>query len=119
MPSCFPTPHTDADNSAIDLNAILYVNQKSSIFLRMNGDAMDGIGIYEGDILIVDRSVKPAHDRLVLAILDGENMIRRLHKRGSAIRLIPENGKYQVIDLVEGMELQILGVVTARIRSLV
>ena len=79
---------------------------------------MEGIGIYDGDTLVVDRSIRPGHNHVVFALLDGENMIRRLHKRGDTIRLISENGKYRQIELMEGMELQILGVVTVRIRNL-
>ena len=114
----FPVPHTDAANTTIDLNAQLLINPHSSFLFHMKGDSMEGIGIYEGDTLVVDRSIRPGHNHVVFALLDGENMIRRLHKRGDTIRLISENGKYRQIELMEGMELQILGVVTARIRNL-
>ena len=84
----------------------------------MSGDAMSGIGIYDGDTLIIDRSAKPAHDHIVLAVLDGEYMIRKLYKIGRTVRLIPESEHYRPIDLIEGMELQIFGIATARLRML-
>lgn len=80
---------------------------------------MSGIGIYDSDTLIVDRSVRPLHNHIVLAVLDGERLIRRLHKRGQTIQLLSENKMFRQIELMEGMELQILGVVTARIRKFI
>ena len=80
---------------------------------------MSGIGIYDSDTLIVDRSIRPLHNHIVLAVLDGERMIRRLYKRGRTIRLIPENKMFRQIEFVEGMELQVLGVLTARIRKFI
>lgn len=113
----FPVPHTDAANTTIDLNAQLLINPHSSFLFHMKGDSMEGIGIYEGDTLILDRSIRPRHNHVVLAVLDGENMVRRLYKQGQTIGLMPENEKFRPIKLAEGMELQIFGVVTARIRN--
>lgn len=83
----------------------------------MPDEGMTETGIYDGDTLILDRSVKPVHGHVVLAALDGAYMIRRLYKRGRIVRLIPENEGFAIIEMEEGMELQIWGVVTARIRN--
>lgn len=77
---------------------------------------MTGSGIFAGDILIIDRSVKPVHDHVVLAVLDGDHMIRRLYKRGREIRLVSDGLD---AELREGQELQIFGVVTVCIRQFV
>ena len=75
---------------------------------------MNGSGIFAGDILIVDRLVKSRHDHVVLAVLDGEYMIRRLYKRGREIRLLSD---CLDTELREGQELLIIGVVTVCIRK--
>lgn len=118
-PAGFPIPHTDSANTTIDLNAQLLVNPCSSYLFRVKGDSMAGIGIFEGDAIVVDRSVEPQHNHIVLAVVDGEYMVRRLYKRARTIRLVPENGKYRLLEMAEGHELVIWGVVTASIRKLV
>ena len=112
----FPIPHTDSANTMVDLNAQLLVNPHSSFLFRMKGDS---IGIYEGDTIVVDRSIDPQHNHIVLGVADREYMVRRLYKRGRTVRLIPENEKYRPLELTEGRELQIWGVVTASIRKLI
>lgn len=118
-PAGFPIPHTDSSNTLIDLNAQLLVNPCSSYLFRVKGDSMAGIGIYEGDAIVVDRSIEPHHDHIVLAVVDGEYMVRRLYRRGRTIRLMPENDRYRPLEMTEGRELVIWGVVTAGIRKLV
>lgn len=118
-PAGFPIPHTDSANTMVDLNAQLLVNPHSSFLFRMKGDSMAGIGIYEGDTIVVDRSIDPQHNHIVLGLADQEYLVRRLYKRGRTIRLIPENEQYRPLELVEGRELQIWGVVTACIRKLI
>lgn len=118
-PAGFPIPHTDSANTLIDLNAQLLVNPCSSYLFRVKGDSMEGIGIYEGDTIVVDRSIEPQHNHIVLAVVDGDYMVRRLYKRGRTIRLIPENEHVKPLDMMEGQELVIWGVVTVSIRKLV
>lgn len=81
----------------------------------MPDDSMADAGIFSGDVLIVDLLVKPLHDHIMLAILDGVHMIRQLYKRGREIRLV---SNCPDIELREGQELQIVGVVTVCIRQL-
>jgi DNA polymerase V len=64
----------------IDLNEQLIRNKPATFFMRVSGDAMIGAGIFNGDIVIVDRSVKPVSGKIVIAILNGEMLIRRLKK---------------------------------------
>lgn len=118
-PAGFPIPHTDSANMMIDLNAQLLVNPCSSYLFRVKGDSMEGIGIFEGDAIVVDRSIEPQHNHVVLAVVDQEYMVRRLYKRERTVRLVPENEKYHTLDMMEGRELVIWGVVTASIRKLI
>ena len=79
---------------------------------------MTDVGIFDSDILIIDKSIPPKHGLIVLASIDREITVKRLYKRGDAVRLLPANDAFKPVDLIEGQEMQVLGVVTARIRLL-
>jgi DNA polymerase V len=73
----------------IDLNEQLVKNKPSTYFFRMKGDAMRDAGIFDNDVLIVDRSLKLAEGKIIVAVLNGELLVRRFHKNFSAAFLIP------------------------------
>src|SRR4026207_1722756 len=81
----------DYAERGIDLNEQLIKNKPATFFFRMKGDAMKDAGIFDGDVLIVDRSVKPSSGKLIIAILNGELLVRRLHRNFSSAFLIAEN----------------------------
>src|ERR1700748_20894 len=83
----------------IDLNEQLVRNKPATFFMRVKGDAMIDAGIYDGDIVIVDRSIKAANGKIVIATLNGEMLIRRFEKTFNKIRLIPETSKLAAIDV--------------------
>ena len=97
----------------IDLNEQLIRNKPATFFMRVSGDAMTGAGIFSGDVVIVDRSVKAVNGKVVIATLNGEMLIRRLEKNFNKIRLVPETSKLSPIDIdLSGSEFSIWGVVT-------
>jgi DNA polymerase V len=97
----------------IDLNEQLVRNKPATFFMRVTGDAMTGAGIFNGDVVIVDRSVKAANGKVIIAILNGEMLIRRFEKNFNKIRLVPETPKLSPIDIdLSGSEFSIWGVVT-------
>lgn len=102
----------------IDLNEQLIRNKPATYFFRMKGDAMKDVGIYDKDILIVDRSVKNVNGRVVVAVLNGELMVRRFHKNFSSTFLIPENDRYKTINLSEFGEFSVWGVVIYAIHAI-
>src|SRR5579859_5969147 len=103
----------------IDLNKQLVRNKPATFFMRVNGDAMTGAGIFNGDVVIVDRSVKAASGKVVIANLNGEMLIRRLEKTLNKIRLVPETPRLSPIDVdISGAEFSIWGVVTYVIHAL-
>ena len=103
----------------VDLNEQLIRNKPATFFMRVSGDAMTGAGIFNGDIVIVDRSVKAASGKVVIATLNGEMLIRRLEKTFNKLRLVPETPKLAPIDVdISGAEFSIWGVVTYVIHSL-
>ena len=103
----------------IDLNEQLVRNKPATFFMRVSGDAMTGVGIFNGDVVIVDRSVKAANGKVIIATLNGEMLIRRFEKTFNKIRLVPETPKLSAIDVdISGSEFSIWGVVTYVIHSL-
>jgi DNA polymerase V len=96
----------------IDLNEQLIRNKPATYFMRVSGNSMINACIHDGDIVIVDRSVKPVSGKIVIAVVDGEMLIRRLEKTMNRVRLIPETPKLSPIEVSEFSDLVIWGVVT-------
>jgi DNA polymerase V len=96
----------------IDLNEQLVRNKPATFFFKMKGDAMKEAGIFDGDTLIVDRSVKLVNGKIIVAILNGELLVRRFHKNFSSAFLIAENERYKNINLAEFTNFSVWGVVT-------
>jgi DNA polymerase V len=95
----------DYAERGIDLNEQLIKNKPATFFFRMKGDAMEGVGIFNGDIIIV-------------AILNGELLVRRFHKNFSSAFLVPENSRLKPINLSEFSDFAVWGVVTYVIHAL-
>jgi len=115
----FTAAADDYMERGIDLNEELIRNKPATFFMRVTGDAMIGAGIFDGDTVIVDRSLKVVSGRVVIATLNGEMLIRRLEKNINKIRLVPETNKLSPIDVdPSGAEFSIWGVVTYVIHGL-
>ena len=114
----FPSPADDFIEAWLDLNEYLIEHKDATFFLRASGDSMTGAGIQEGNLLVVDRSLEARHGDIVIAVIDGELTIKRLDKRRGRIRLLAENPAYAPIELTDGQELTIWGVVTSVIQRI-
>jgi DNA polymerase V len=101
----------------IDLNEQLIHNKPATFFMRVSGNSMIGAGIHDGDIAIVDRSIKPNNGKIVIAVVNGDMLIRRLEITQNRIRLVPES-KLATIEVSSFTELKIWGVVTYVIHTL-
>ena len=112
----FPSPADDYVETALDLNAYLVRNPAATFMVKVSGDSMIGAGIADGDLLVVDRSEEAVHGRIVVAVLDGELAVKRLHIRHGVCLLVPENPKYKPLRIGSGQELQIWGVVTGVVK---
>lgn len=102
----------------IDLNEQLIRNKPATFFMRVSGSSMINAGIFDDDIVIVDRSIKPANGKIVIAVIDGEMLIRRYERTINKLRLIPETPKLATVEVSEFMDFKIWGVVICVIRSL-
>ena len=99
----------------IDLNEQLIMNKPATFFFKMNGEAMTGGGIQRGDVLIVDRSIKATNGKIIVAVVDGEMVVRRYSQTMNKVLLLPENEKFKAIEVGEFMAYQCWGVVTCTI----
>lgn len=103
----------------IDLNEQLIHNKPATFFMRVRGDAMTGAGIFDGDIVLVDRSLKAVSGKVIIAVLNGEMLIRRMEKTFNKLRLIPETNKLAAIDVDAAYDnFEVWGVVTYVIHTL-
>jgi DNA polymerase V len=115
----FPSPAEQYVEAPLDLNQLLVKRPAATFFLRVSGTSMIDAGIFDGDILVVDRSIEAKDGMIVVACVDGEFTVKVLHNQGENITLEPANKSYQSITFKEGMELRIFGVVTSVIHRLI
>lgn len=114
----FPSPAEDYADRRLDINEYLVRNPVSTFFFSVQGDSMQGAEIFNGDILVVDRSIAPSHGHIVVAFLNGERLVKRLYRRGGRVALVAENAAYPPIELHEGAELVIWGVVVGKFKRI-
>jgi DNA polymerase V len=115
----FGSPTDDYMDRGIDLNAQLIKNKPATFFMRVQGNSMINACIHEGDIVIVDRSVKPQSGNIIIAVLDGEMLIRRYERTLNKVRLIPETPKLAAMEISEYSDFSIWGVVTYVIKQFI
>lgn len=115
--SGFGAAADDYMERGIDLNEQLIRNKPATFFMRVSGNSMVNAGIFDGDIVIVDKSVKPQNGKIVIAVIDGEMLIRRYEKTLNRLRLVPETAGLAAIEVGEFMDFKIWGVVMYIIRS--
>jgi len=107
----FPSPADDYAEETLDVGAYLVKNPTATFFVRVRGDSMIEASIHPNDILVVDRSLPAKHNSIVIAVLNGEFTVKRLHLRGRECQLLPENSAYAPIPIVEGDQFSVWGVV--------
>lgn len=114
----FPSPADDHIEDRLDLNELLIQNKTATFFVRVEGHSMKNAGITHGDILIVDRSITPSNHSVVIAVINGEFTVKKLHRTQEKIFLVPENEEYPLIEVTEEMDCILWGVVTFVIHPL-
>lgn len=112
VPAGFPSPAQDYIEASIDINEFLILHPNSTFFIRVEGFSMINAGIQPDDLLIVDRSIEAAHNKIVIAIVDGELTVKRLHIADGCYWLVPENPDFSPIRITDGIDFIIWGVVT-------
>ena len=118
VPAGFPSPADDFLERKLDLNEYLIKNPTATFFVRVRGSSMIQAGIFSEDILVVDRSLEPQNNMIVVAVLDGEFTVKRIQTSRNQICLIAENRNYKPIKITEEMKFEVWGVVTGVIKDL-
>jgi DNA polymerase V len=115
----FPSPADDYIEGRLSLDEHLIQHRDATFFVRAKGNSMVGAGIFDGDLLVVDRSLTPSSGDIVIAVLDAELTVKRLIRRNGQVILKPENPDFAEIVLQDGQELQVWGVVTSATRKFI
>ena len=122
----FPSPATDYMTQAIDLNKELVRHPAATFYGRVVGDSMIDAGVNEGDILVIDKSLEPRDGDMAVCFIDGEFTLKHIRfetmtakdgSRFSQIRLVPANDRYPMIEVSEGSDFIMWGVVTYIIKK--
>ncbi|MBO3462844.1 translesion error-prone DNA polymerase V autoproteolytic subunit [Aetokthonos hydrillicola CCALA 1050] len=118
IPAGFPSPADDYTAARLDLNQKFLKNPTACFFARVTGRSMEGAGIFDGDYLLIDRSIEARHNDIVVAVIAGEFTVKRLFRRNGRCALVPENPEFPEIEISpEADDTWIWGVVTSVHRS--
>lgn len=113
----FPSPAEDLGAQRIDLAQLLIKHSQATYFLRASGHSMTEAGIFDGDILVIDRAIKPRNTHIVVAIVDGEFTVKQLYQRAGRMKLKAANPTYPDITPKDGQTIEVWGVVTSTIKQ--
>jgi len=108
----FPSPATDYLENKLDLNEYLVTHPAATYIVKANGSSMVEAGILSGDLLIVDRSITPRNENIVIASIFGDLTVKKIRKKNTSLFLVSANSDYPSIEVKEEMECFIWGVVT-------
>jgi DNA polymerase V len=117
VPAGFPSPADEYLDRDIKLDELLVKNKSSTFFIRVSGHSMKDAGILNGDLLIIDRSLKAIEGSIILAVVDGEFTVKRLHFSKGKTFLLPENTHYEPLEIKDSMSFEVWGVITHAIHS--
>ena len=112
----FPSPAEDFQVERLDLTTILVSHPQATFFLRLRGDSMRDAGLFDGDLLVVNRALKPVNGDVVIAVVDGEFTCKTLWLKFGRMKLVAANPTYPEIVPKEGQTIEVWGVVTASIK---
>ena len=114
----FPSPADDFKEIRISLDKELVKNPEATFYARVSGESMIEAGIDDGDLLVIDRSLNPENGKIGICMIDGDFTVKRIKKTKGKLYLLPENKKYEAIELKEENELIIWGIVAYVIKKL-
>ena len=114
----FPSPATDYMTQAIDLNKELVKHPAATFYGRVVGDSMIDAGVEEGDILVIDRALDAQDGDMAVCFVDGEFTLKYLRFHDDGLTLVPANDRYPSIEISEGSDFIMWGVVTYVIKKI-
>lgn len=113
----FPSPAMDFMDVSIDLNQLMIKHPSATFFGRVQGTSMLDAGISDGDLLVIDRSLSPANNKIAICFIDGEFTIKRIQKEVDCCWLMPANEKYKPIKVTKDNDFLVWGIVTHVIKK--
>ena len=113
----FPSPADDFKEIRISLDKELVKNSESTFYARVSGDSMIEAGLDDSDLIVIDRSLDPENGKIAVCFIDGEFTVKTIKKEENKIFLIPQNKIYKPIEVEEGNELIIWGIVNYVIKK--
>lgn len=114
----FPSPAADFEETKISLDSFLIKNKEATFYAKASGNSMTGAGIDDGDILVIDKSLEPADNKIAICFIDGEFTVKRIKLINNKLFLQPENDSYKAIEVLEENEFMIWGIVTYVIKKM-
>ena len=108
----FPSPAEDFKELKISIDQEVVKNESATFFARVDGESMQGAGLDDGDLLVIDRSKEPENGKIAVCFIDGEFTVKRLKVKDNCIYLMPENSKYKPLKVTSENQLIIWGIVT-------
>jgi DNA polymerase V len=112
----FPSPADDFIELSIDLNKEYVKHKDTTFYARVKGDSMKNAGIFDGDLLIIDKSLEPQNNKIAICQIDGEFTVKRIKIEENIVWLVAENENYKPIKVTPENEFMIWGIVTASIK---
>ncbi len=113
----FPSPAEDFKQERLSLDNELIKNKEATFFARVSGQSMVDAGLNDNDLLVIDRSLSPAHNKIAVCFMDGEFTVKRLKVEKEEVWLQPENKNYQPIKITPENDFVIWGIVTNVIKK--
>lgn len=114
----YPSPADDDVEERLDLSRRIFKNPESTMMVWMRGDGFREDGVYDGDLLVADSSVRPGEGNLVVVRVGGEQLVKKVTRRGGALYMVDGGGPSEMIELKDSPDVQILAVVTFTIHTI-
>lgn len=115
VPAGFPSPADDYIEERINLNDYIVTHPAATFYFWTEGNSMVDAGIFDGDLLVVDNSLTPQNNDIVVAVINGERTLKQLKIADGKVWLAPRNNGYKPIEITESMNLTVSGVVVCNI----
>lgn len=106
-----------SEHKVLSLDSLLNIRDAATYLVRVEGDSMQGAGIHSGDLLVVSKALEPVRGNIIIAVINGEPMCKRLDYDGGVPVLRSENPKFASRYVLESEEFSVWGVVTHSVRS--
>lgn len=123
LPQCssvragFPSPADDFLHKHIDIGAELVRHPHATFLLRVAGRSMESFGIFDGDLVVVDKAITARHGHIVIAVMEGEFTCKQLYNKNGTTKLLAGNPAFEAMAFHEGQTMEVWGVVTSCIKQ--